>query len=203
MRIVSDKGDKGRTDLLGGVRAPKYHLRVEMCGAIDELNSFIGMARAFSENMTIKGILLRIQSDLFIIGSELSYPGKDSAFLKKRISNKNVIWLRNLCNDFQKPLKLKPSFVIYGETKTSSILDVTRAVCRRAERLIVKAKDTGIVKNQKILQYINRLSDILFLFARTEEESVTVQESLKYEADFNSRLGDKEMQIERQNIRSG
>lgn len=171
MGTVVEKSNNRKTDLLKGGRVPKYDLRVEICGGIDELNSFIGMARAFSEDPEIKHILLRIQNDLLVIGSDLSYPGMDRRLLEKQISDENVVWLRNLWEDFRKSLQFKTGFIIYGATKISSILDVTRAVCRRVERLIVKATDIGIVPNQNILSYVNCLSNVIFALARIEEKS--------------------------------
>jgi cob(I)alamin adenosyltransferase len=93
MPISTKKGDKGFTGLLGGRRVPKYHLRPETYGTLDELNSFLGMARAVSRDKKVKKILFAIQNHFFIIGSELALSGKDRSLLKGEITQKEVDWL--------------------------------------------------------------------------------------------------------------
>jgi cob(I)alamin adenosyltransferase len=170
MPISTKKGDKGFTGLLGGKRVPKYHLRPETYGTLDELNSFLGMARAASKDGTVKKILFHIQNHLFVIGSELALSGEDGDLLKGEITQKEVDWLSRLSVDFEASLKPEPGFIIYGESRLSSILDVARAVSRRAERLVAKMKLKKMLHNLKILEYLNRLSDVLYLLARYEEK---------------------------------
>ena len=175
MPISTKKGDKGFTGLLGGRRVPKYHLKPETYGTLDELNSFLGMARATSKDQKVRKILFNIQNHLFIIGSELALSGEDRNLLKGKIAQKEVDWLSCLSADFETSLKLKPGFIIYGETQISSILDVARAVSRRVERLVAKMKSKKILHNLKILEYLNRLSDVLYLLARHEEKRAKVK----------------------------
>jgi cob(I)alamin adenosyltransferase len=170
MPISTKKGDKGFTSLLGGRRVPKYHLRLETYGTLDELDSFLGMARAVSKDEKVKEILLTIQNHCFIIGSELALSGKERSLLKGEITQKEVDWLTQLSIDFEASLKPEPKFVIYGETLISSILDVARAVSRRVERRVAKMKSKEMLHNLKILEYLNRLSDVLYLLARYEEK---------------------------------
>jgi cob(I)alamin adenosyltransferase len=170
MPISTKKGDKGFTGLLGGERVPKYHLRLETYGTLDELNSFLGMARAVSKDDKVKEILFTVQNHFFIIGSELALPGKDRGLLKVEITQKEVDWLSQLSTDFEASLLPEPKFIIYGETVISSILDVARAVSRRAERRVAKMKSRKMLYNLKILEYLNRLSDVLYLLARYEEK---------------------------------
>ena len=175
MPISTKKGDKGFTGLLGGRRVPKYHLKPETYGTLDELNSFLGMARATSKDRKVRTILFNIQNHLFIIGSELALSGGDRDPLKGEITQKEVDWLSHLSIDFETSLKLEPGFIIYGETQISSILDVARAVSRRVERLVAKMKSQKILYNMKILEYLNRLSDVLYLLARYEEKKAHVK----------------------------
>jgi cob(I)alamin adenosyltransferase len=175
MPITTKKGDKGFTSLLGGSRVPKFHLRPETYGTLDELNSFLGMARAFSKDRLVKEILLTIQNHLFIIGSDLALSGKDRSLLKREITQEEVDWLTRLSTDFEASLKPEPRFILYGETKSSSILDVARAVSRRAERMIARMKSEKMLHNLKILKYLNRLSDVLYLLARYEEKKAGVK----------------------------
>ena len=162
MPISTKKGDKGFTGLLGGRRVPKYHLKPETYGTLDELNSFLGMARATSKDRKVRKILFHIQNHLFIIGSELALAGGNRDLLKGEITQKEVDWLSRLSIDFEALLKPEPGFIIYGETNISSILDVTRAVSRREERLVAKMKSKKMLHDLKILEYLNRLSDVLY-----------------------------------------
>jgi cob(I)alamin adenosyltransferase len=175
MPITTKKGDKGFTGLLGGKRVPKFHLRPETYGTLDELNSFVGMARAISEDRTVKEILLTIQNHLFIIGSALALPGKDRTPLKREITQEEVEWLTRLSTNFETSLMPEPRFIIYGETYVSSILDVARAVSRRAERRVAEMKSKRMLSNPRILEYLNRLSDVLYLLARYEEKKTGVK----------------------------
>jgi cob(I)alamin adenosyltransferase len=147
---------------LGGRRVPKYHLRPETYGTLDELNSFLGMARAVSKDRRVKKVLFTIQNHFLIIGSELALSKKDRGLLKGEITQKEVDWLSQLSTDFETSLKPEPKFIIYGETQISSILDVARSVSRRAERLVAKMRSKGMLHNLKILEYLNRLSDVLY-----------------------------------------
>ena len=175
MPITTKKGDKGFTGLLGGRRIPKYDLRPETYGTVDELNSFLGMARAVSEDRMVKKTLLTIQNHLFIIGSALALSGKDRSFLKGGITQKEVDWLTQLSTEFEASLKPDPKFIIYGETYVSSILDVARAVSRRAERRVARMKSKKMLSNLKTLEYLNRLSDVLYLLARYDEKKAGVK----------------------------
>lgn len=169
MSISTKKGDKGFTGLLGGRRVPKYHIKPETYGTLDELNSFLGMARATSKDQKVREILFHIQNHLFTIGSELALSGGDRNLLKGEITRKEVDWLNRLSKDFETSVKPGPGFIIYGETQISSLLDVARAVSRRVERLVAKMKSKKMLHNLKILEYLNRLSDVLYLLARYEE----------------------------------
>jgi cob(I)alamin adenosyltransferase len=175
MPLSTKKGDKGFTGLLGGRRVPKYHLRPETYGTLDELNSFLGMARAISKDGKVKKILLTMQNHFFIIGSELASSKKDRNLLKGQIREKEVDWLSQLSTHLEAAIKPEPKFILYGETQISSILDVARAVSRRVERLLAKMKSKKMLHNLRILEYINRLSDVLYLLARYEEKKAGVR----------------------------
>ena len=175
MPISTKRGDKGFTGLLGGRRVPKYHLKPETYGTLDELNSFLGMARATSKDKKVKKLLFYIQNHLFMMGSELALSGKGRSLLKGEVTQKEVDWLSRLSADFEALLKPEPGFIIYGETQISSILDMARAVSRRVERLVAKMKLKKMLHNVKILEYLNRLSDVLYLLARYEERQAKVK----------------------------
>jgi len=175
MPITTKKGDKGFTSLLGGRHVPKFYLRPETYGTLDELNSFLGMARAFSKDRRIKKILLIVQNHLYLIGSELALSGKDRRLLKREITQKDVDWLTQLSADLERSLKPEPKFILYGETEISSILDVARAVSRRTERRVAEMKSKRMLANPKILEYLNRLSDVLYLLARDMEKKAGIK----------------------------
>jgi cob(I)alamin adenosyltransferase len=175
MPITTKKGDKGFTGLLGGRRVPKFHLRPETYGTLDELNSFLGMARAVSKDQMVKRTLLTIQNHFYLIGSELALPGKDRKLLKREITQKEVDWLSRLSTNFEASLIPEPKFIMYGETYVSSVLDVARAISRRAERRVAEMKSKRMLFNPKILEYLNRLSDVLYLLARYEEKKAGVK----------------------------
>ena len=163
------------TTLLDGRWVPKYSLRPETYGTLDELNSFLGMARAVTKDRTVKKILFSIQNHFFIIGSDLALPGKDRSILRAEITQKEVDWLIQLTTNFRTLVKPDSKFIIYGETLVSSILDVARAVSRRAERQVAKMKSKRMLDNLKILDYLNRLSDVLYFIARHEEKRAKVK----------------------------
>lgn len=170
MPISTKKGDKGFTGLLNGKRVPKYHLRPETYGTLDELNSFLGLARSISRDKLVKKLLITIQNHLFTIGAELALAGKNRNLLKGTITQREVDWLDHLSRDLEISLKPNPQFIIYGELQISSILDVARAISRKVERLAAKMKSKRMLHNLKILEYLNRLSDVLYLLARQEEK---------------------------------
>lgn len=172
MTISTKRGDKGFTSLLGGRRVPKFDLRPEAYGTVDELNSFLGMARAISKSQKVREILFTVQNHLFVIGAALALPGRKRALLKGEITQREVDWLTGLSADLEGSLKPKPKFIIYGETMISSVLDVARAVCRRAERRVALMRSRRMLANPRILVYLNRLSDVLYLLARFEEKKV-------------------------------
>jgi cob(I)alamin adenosyltransferase len=175
MPISTKKGDKGFTGLLDGSRVPKYHLRPEAYGTLDELDSFVGMARAVSKTEKVREILLTIQNHFFIIGAELALGEGDRGLLKNQILQKEVDWLSQLSTDFENLLKPEPQFILYGETFISSVLDVARAVSRRAERRVAKMNAMKMIQNPRIIEYLNRLSDVLYLLARYEEKNAGVK----------------------------
>jgi len=170
IKVVSiERGNKEFTKLFDGKWVPKYHVRPETYGTIDELNSFLGMARAVTKDKTVKRILLIIQNHLFVIGSDLALSGKDRSALKGEITQKEVDCLVLLARDFRTLAKPDSKFIIYGETLSGSILDVARAIARRAERQLAKMKSKRLLDNLKLLEYLNHLSAVLYFIARYEE----------------------------------
>jgi cob(I)alamin adenosyltransferase len=172
VKTFNKKGDKGETSLLYGARVPKSHLRCEAYGTIDEAVSALGLARKFC-GPEVKDIILSLQKDLFIVGSELATPAEHYARLAQKgsvVTSDMVNKLEGLIDELEARVKMPEAFIIPGGYGTgSAALDVARTVIRRVERRIVSLRDSGVDVNGEIFQYINRLADLVFTLARYQE----------------------------------
>jgi cob(I)alamin adenosyltransferase len=171
-RIYTRAGDTGETGLLSGERIKKDDFRVEAYGTIDELNSALGIAKVHS-SMKIAGYIHDIQQMLFYVNAELARSpdslGEESTGNKnlKRIDARDVARLERIADELSDELPLLENFVIPGGTKSASFLHLSRTICRRAERRIITfSRDNPV--NPELIKYINRLSDVLFVFSRYE-----------------------------------
>jgi cob(I)alamin adenosyltransferase len=169
MAIYTRTGDKGKTSLANGKRVSKSDLRIEICGTIDELNSMIGVVLSEIQNSKVKNQnykskfkseLNKIQSDLFEIGSQLASQGQALQNLEKRVKE-----FENSIDQMTAQMPALRNFILPGGGKTGAIFHLSRAVCRRAERGIVKLSVKETVDGNIII-YMNRLSDLLFTLAR-------------------------------------
>src|ERR1700736_5627094 len=163
-RIYTGGGDRGETSLGDGSRVPKLDCRIGAFGAVDELNSHIGVALAGGVTGELRTVLERVQNDLFDVGADLSVPYGVGDRL--RVSQDLIEALERDCDHFNADLPELKSFVLPGGTEAASRLHVARAVCRRAEREALSAAEELEI-NQLVLVYLNRLSDLLFIFAPT------------------------------------
>jgi cob(I)alamin adenosyltransferase len=164
-RIYTRAGDAGETSLGDGSRVPKTDLRIEACGTVDELNSFVGLALAGDLPEEFRPWLEHVQNDLFDLGADLSVPLEDERRERLRVTTEQVERLEELCDLVNERLETLKSFVLPGGTEASARVHVARAVCRRAERLAVALAAEHAV-NPAALAYLNRLSDLLFILAR-------------------------------------
>ena len=172
MKTFNKKGDGGETSLLYGIRVAKNDLRCEAYGTIDEAVSFLGLAKSFCQS-DIKDILCKLQRDLFVVGAELATPQErysELAAKGKMVRPEMVQRLEDLIEDFEARVDMPREFIIPGACVSSAALDVTRAVIRRAERRVVALKQAGQLMNDGLLQYLNRLADLIFTLARYEEQ---------------------------------
>ena len=158
-RIYTRTGDKGTTGLSDGNRIDKDSIRIAAIGDIDELNSVIGVVVAHEADNEIRAMLTQIQHHLFNAGGELSLPGYNL------IENQHVTWLENMLDQLNDSLEPLKDFILPGGTVAAAQCFLARAICRRAERSLVSLNKTEPVSSQ-LLQYINRLSDFLFVVAR-------------------------------------
>jgi cob(I)alamin adenosyltransferase len=174
-RIYTRTGDAGETSLGDGSRVPKLDPRIEAYGTVDELNSLIGLALAAAGESAVRATLERIQNELFDLGADLSVPVEVEGRL--RVGQAAVDRLEADCDLFNEELELLKSFVLPGGTELAARLQVARAVCRRAERAALAA--AGQVEiNPLALVYLNRLSDLLFIFARAANADAGAPEPL-------------------------
>jgi len=169
-RIYTRTGDKGTTALSDGERRPKYDLRIESYGTVDEVNAFIGLARLHSAAIPeLDGMLMRIQNDLFDLGADLATPdrGKPLPYEPLRIIDSQVARLESEIDELNKSLAPLRSFVLPAGSALAAALHVARTVCRRAERQVVELAerpDEPVFETN--IKYLNRLSDFLFVAAR-------------------------------------
>lgn len=160
MKIYTRTGDAGETSLFGGKRVSKKDRRIDAYGTIDELNSFIGLARATWPDSPIDRELERIQSDLFDIGAQLAAPDNDRF---TGVDPDRSTDLETAIDAAEQELAPLSNFILPGGTVAAAQLHVARTVCRRAERIIVSL---GMDAPSATLVYLNRLSDFLFVAAR-------------------------------------
>lgn len=167
-KIYTRTGDRGTTALGTGKRVPKYALRIEAYGTVDEANAQIGVARHAlrSEDAAIAAMLTRVQNDLFDLGADLCAP-EDASEQRLRISDAQVERLEQEIDALNTLLAPLRSFVLPGGTAAAAALHVARTVCRRAERLMVAlAAQADEPVSGPALRYVNRLSDFLFVASR-------------------------------------
>jgi cob(I)alamin adenosyltransferase len=163
-RIYTGGGDRGETSLGDGSRVPKLDCRIAAFGAVDELNSHVGLALAAELPAELRETLRRVQNELFDLGADLSVPFGVADRL--RISEDHIERLEQDCDHFNADLSELKSFVLPGGSEAAARLHVARSVCRRAEREALAAAEELDI-SRLALVYLNRLSDLLFILART------------------------------------
>ena len=174
-RIYTRTGDAGETSLGDGSRVSKLDPRIGAFGAVDELNSLVGLALAAGLECESRAALERVQNELFDLGADLSVPFEVGDRL--RVEQASVDRLEADCDRFNADLEPLKSFVLPGGTEAAARLQVARAVCRRAEREALAASGQVQV-NPLVLVYLNRLSDLLFILARAANAAAGADEPL-------------------------
>ena len=163
MKIYTKTGDDGTTGLQGGKRVSKSDLRIQAYGLVDEINSVLGIILTHELDSDLKNLLILIQNELFVAGSDLSNP--DIANIKNRITNSMVLNLEDNIDKFEGELTPLANFILPGGHKTASFLHLARTTTRRAETILVELSKTEQL-NPECQKYLNRLSDLLFVMAR-------------------------------------
>lgn len=175
MKIYTKKGDSGTTQLIGGTRIPKHHMRIEAYGTVDELNSHIGLIRDQAILQKHKNELLEIQDRLFTIGSLLAADPDTSKMKLPEISVSDLTFLEKAIDDMDAQLPEMKSFILPGGHTTVSFCHIARCVCRRAERATTHLHEVQKV-DELILSYLNRLSDYLFMLSRKLSQDLHAHE---------------------------
>ena len=165
MKIYTKTGDKGLTSLIGGTRVPKFHLRIESYGTVDELNSYIGLILCQDINPHYQKVLKEIQDRLFTIGSSLASDPEKSKMKIPDLHETDIQLLEQEMDQMNEELPALKHFVLPGGNTIVSWCHIARCICRRAERLTVHLAAENFV-DEKMTVYLNRLSDYLFVLAR-------------------------------------
>jgi cob(I)alamin adenosyltransferase len=165
MKIYTKTGDKGQTSLIGGTRVPKHHLRIESYGTVDELNSYIGLIRDQQVSEYQQNLLKEIQDRLFTIGSALASDPEKSKMKIPDLHQVDIELLEKEIDTMTAELPELRHFILPGGSNAISFCHLARCVCRRAERICVHLSEDSFV-DEKVMVYLNRLSDYLFVLSR-------------------------------------
>lgn len=176
MKIYTKTGDQGETSIIGGKRVAKDDARIEATGQIDELNSVIGIVISFSDDAQMREHLSRIQRTLFVIGTDLATPAGEKIAIP-RLSPSKVNDIEALIDKTDAELPKIEKFILPGGSKTASLMHLARTICRKAERRVVALNRHEKV-NEAVPIYLNRLSDLLFVLARSTNYRKKVPETL-------------------------
>ena len=174
MKIYTKTGDKGKTSFFGCGLVEKDDPRIEALGALDELNSVIGVALCFVEDEKLKNLLAKIQNDLFTLGADIAGNELPQERLP-RITAAHVQEIEQMIDELEEKLGMPKKFILPGGTQASSFLHLCRAVTRRAERSLVGAKSV-LQYHEQILCYVNRLSDFFYVLARQANKEQEIKE---------------------------
>ena len=165
MKIYTKTGDKGFTSLIGGSRVAKYHIRIESYGTVDELNAYLGLIADQDILLHHQQILKQIQERLFTIGASLAADPDKPGIITPDLTNADIDLLEQEMDAIDKQLPPLKHFILPGGNNAISFCHVARCVCRRAERITVQLAEESSV-DEKVIVYLNRLSDYLFMLAR-------------------------------------
>ena len=177
-RVYTKFGDQGETSLLYGGRVSKNNPHSEAYGITDEAVSAMGLARSLSEDPRVKDTLRDLQRDLFTIAAELATdPGKYDLFQQhfKPVTPEMVESLEQTIDSLEEDVDMPTVFILPGGTPASSAIDMARCIIRTSERRVVALKEEGLLTNDHILAYLNRLGDLLFVLARYQDRDLPIE----------------------------
>lgn len=175
-KIYTKTGDDGTTGLVGGNRVKKSNIRLDAYGTVDELNAYIGLIRSMIADTSVQALLLEVQNKLFVIGSRLASDEKGLQFTRDLYcSGTAIVNLEKAIDQYEEDLPALQNFILPGGSQLVSYCHVARTVCRRAERRVVQLAETTDIE-ELIVQYLNRLSDYLFVLSRKVAKDQGVEE---------------------------
>ncbi|MEM1405999.1 MAG: cob(I)yrinic acid a,c-diamide adenosyltransferase [Bacteroidota bacterium] len=176
MKVYTKTGDKGTTALFGGTRVSKSDVRINAYGTVDELNSYIGLLRDQPVNNNKHNLLIEIQDRLFTVGSILATEPDNEKVKVPNLHPEDVEKLEQSMDAMDRQLPEMKSFVLPGGHQSVSFCHIARCVCRRAERLVIELSHHGDV-DELVIQYLNRLSDYLFVLSRLMAQELKIVET--------------------------
>lgn len=167
-------GDDGFTGVLGRERVPKYAIRPEAYGTVDEVSAFLGLARAQAHDERVRGLLVSVQRDLYsLMGDLATVP--ESATRPPWLAADRLAWLETQTDALGAEVTMPRAFIVPGDSLAGATLDIARTVARRAERLVARLAHEGELRDDTPLKYLNRLSSLLFVLARVEDRGAGVE----------------------------
>lgn len=175
IKIYTRTGDQGQTSLIGGARVSKNDPRIEAYGTLDELNSFLGLVRDYMPEEQLRQDILFIQDRIFIAESLLAVAMEEALAYLPSLQESDITFLEGQIDEMDKKLPPLRSFVLPGGHPAVSHTHVARTVCRRAERLVIGLSD-HVQVDERIIRYLNRLSDYLFTLSRLLSQLLDVNE---------------------------
>ena len=176
-QFYTRRGDDGYTGLLGRERVPKYDLRPEAYGTVDEVQAVLGLVRTSGTTPRSGEVLLAVQRDLYALMAELAAAGDADSPFAGSVSVAHVDRLEAWIAEAEGQVEMPKEFVVPGDSRAGATLHVARTVTRRAERAAVRLYHDGLLGNELVVRYLNRLSSLLFVLAILEDRTVTGQET--------------------------
>ena len=175
MPIYTKRGDSGETRLLFGGQVSKADARCEAYGATDQAVSAMGLARALSNDPKVKELLLKVQHEMFTVGAELATDREMYEHLEANfavVTPEMTERIERYIDELSQEVELPNAFIVPGASAASSALDMARSQLRTGERRVVELQELGLLVNPEVLRYLNRLSDLLFMLARYEDQAL-------------------------------
>ena len=175
-KVTTGTGDTGYTGLIGEERVAKYDPRPDTFGTVDEATSALGLARAATRDPNVKDIIYQIQQELYLLMGELATPPENYEKMGLRMTVEHVRRLEAVEETLKQEVEIPNKFIIPGDTLDGAALDLARTIIRRAERKAVKLLHDGVIENSEVVRYLNRLSDLVFILARSIEVKSSLAE---------------------------
>ncbi len=173
MKIYTKTGDDGTTGIQNGARISKTDSRIQAYGMVDEINSFLGIILSKLDEKDLVNLITKIQNDLFVVGSDLSNP--DLKNTQNRVNDEMIKKLEENIDNLEKKLPPITKFILPGGHEIAALVHVSRSITRRAEIFVISLSEKEKINNNCII-YLNRLSDLLFVIARTINQRKNVKD---------------------------